>query len=125
MIDWMNKVKTARLGKQFRDFAILPWLCAALLLMICAASAYALVWYHRFYYHTTPQELSHQVRHSSFEVTIHGRPFSLQLYQQDNAVNQRLVLFTSGDGGWSPFCADIAAHIAATGMTVVGVDAKA
>src|SRR5205085_6140409 len=35
-----------------------------------------------------------------------------------------LVLFTSGDGGWSPFCADIAAHMAATGVTVVGVDAK-
>jgi len=130
MIDWMNKVKTARPGKQFRNFAIrnsaiLPWLCAALLLMICAASAYAVVWYHRFYHHTTPQESSHQVRRSSFQVTIHGRPLSLQLYQQDNAVNQRLVLFTSGDGGWSPFCADIAAHIAATGKTVVGVDAKA
>jgi len=34
------------------------------------------------------------------------------------------VLFTSGDGGWSPFCADIAAHIAASGITVVGIDAK-
>jgi fermentation-respiration switch protein FrsA (DUF1100 family) len=34
------------------------------------------------------------------------------------------VLFTSGDGGWSPFCADIAAHIAAGGRTVVGFDSK-
>src|SRR5262249_56469102 len=42
----------------------------------------------------------------------------------ENAAHQALVLFTSGDGGWSPFCADVAAHIAATGLTVVGVDAK-
>jgi pimeloyl-ACP methyl ester carboxylesterase len=48
----------------------------------------------------------------------------LQIYQQTNAANQRLVLFTSGDGGWSPFSADIAAHIAATGKTVVGFDVK-
>ena len=32
--------------------------------------------------------------------------------------------FTSGDGGWSPFCADVAAHIAATGKTVVGFNSK-
>src|SRR5215470_6097864 len=50
--------------------------------------------------------------------------YELQLYQQQNATNQPLVLFTSGDGGWSPFCADIAAHIAASGSTVVGIDAK-
>jgi len=39
-------------------------------------------------------------------------------------VNQPVVLFTSGDGGWSPFCADIAAHVAATGRTVVGFNVK-
>jgi dienelactone hydrolase len=58
-------------------------------------------------------------------VTIrNGSPLELQLYQQEHATNQPLVLFTSGDGGWSPFCADIAAHVAATGITVVGIDAK-
>jgi dienelactone hydrolase len=82
-------------------------------------------WYHRFYHHVTPQELSHEVKHSTFQATIRGGPpLDLQLYQQEHATNQPLMLFTSGDGGWSPFCADIAAHIAATGITVVGIDAK-
>jgi pimeloyl-ACP methyl ester carboxylesterase len=58
-------------------------------------------------------------------VTIrNGSPLELQLYQQEHARNEPLVLFTSGDGGWSPFCADIAAHIAATGITVAGIDVK-
>jgi len=35
-----------------------------------------------------------------------------------------LVDCQNADGGWSPFCADIAAHMAASGMTVVGIDAK-
>jgi dienelactone hydrolase len=83
------------------------------------------MWYHRFYHHITPQELSHAVRHSTFQATIRGGlPLNLQLYQQENAANQTLVLFTSGDGGWSPFCADIAAHIAASGKTVVGFNMK-
>jgi Type IV secretory pathway, VirJ component len=108
-------------------YKVLPWIFGASVLMICvfAASAYALVWYHRFYHHITPQELSHEVKHSSYQVYLHGGlPVTLHQYQQENALHQKLVLFTSGDGGWSPFCADIAAHIAASGMTVVGVDAK-
>jgi dienelactone hydrolase len=98
---------------------------AVLFLVIATASGFAVRWYHRFYHHITPQELSREVRHSSFQGAIrNGPPLKLQLYQQQNTANQPLVLFTSGDGGWSPFCADIAAHIAATGMTAVGVDIK-
>ena len=94
-------------------------------LIFCAASVYAVKWYRGFYHHVTHEELSHEVKHSTFQVTIRsGRPLELQLYQQEHATNQPLVLFTSGDGGWSPFCADIAAHIAATGITVVGIDVK-
>lgn len=101
------------------------FLVAALLLTVCAATAYAVHWYHSFYHHVTHEELSHEVKHSTFQVTIRGGPpLTLQLYQQQNVGHQPLVLFTSGDGGWSPFCADIAAHIAATGNTVVGIDAK-
>ena len=86
---------------------------------------YAVRWYHRFYHHVTHEELSHEVKHSDFKVTIrNGSPLELQLYQQEHATNQPLVLFTSGDGGWSPFCADIAAHIAANGITVAGIDVK-
>ena len=100
-------------------------LIIVLVLICCAASVYAVRWYHGFYHHVTHEELSHEVKHSTFQVTIRsGPPIELQLYQQEHATNQPLVLFTSGDGGWSPFCADIAAHIAATGLTVVGVDAK-
>jgi dienelactone hydrolase len=93
--------------------------------LLFAASVYAVGWYHRFYNHVTREELSHAVRHSTFQATIrNGPPLNLQLYQQENAANQPLFLFTSGDGGWSPFCADIAAHVAATGITVVGIDVK-
>ena len=96
-----------------------------LVVIACAASVYAVRWYHGFYHHVTPEELSHEVKHSTFQASIRsGPPLNLQLYQQENARNQPLVLFTSGDGGWSPFCADIAAHIAASGITVVGVDVK-
>jgi pimeloyl-ACP methyl ester carboxylesterase len=117
----MNEVKFDRPGRISRWRSLL----AALFLIACAASAYAVVWYHRFYHHITPQELSHAVRHSTFQATIRGGlPLTLQLYQQENATNQTLVLFTSGDGGWSPFCADIAAHIAANGKTVVGFNMK-
>jgi predicted alpha/beta hydrolase len=98
---------------------------AVLLLVVCAVTVYAVRWYHGFYHHVTHEELSHEVKHSTFQVTIRSGPaLDLQLYQQENATNQPLVLFTSGDGGWSPFCADIAAHIAATGITVIGIDAK-
>ena len=97
----------------------------ALLLVVCAASVYAVRWYHGFYHHVTHEELSHEVKHSNFQATVRGGPsLELHLYQQEHANKQPLVLFTSGDGGWSPFCADIAAHIAATGVTVVGVDVK-
>jgi dienelactone hydrolase len=100
-------------------------LIIALVLICCAASVYAVKWYHGFYHHVTHEELSHEVKHSAFKVTIRNGPaLDLQLYQQEHATNQPLVLFTSGDGGWSPFCADIAAHIAATGVTVAGIDAK-
>jgi len=93
--------------------------------MLCAATVYAVRWYHGFYHHVTHEELSHKVKHSTFQATIRsGPPLEFQLYQQEHATNQPLVLFASGDGGWSPFCADIAAHIAATGVTVVGVDIK-
>jgi dienelactone hydrolase len=96
-----------------------------LFLIVCAVSVYAVRWYHGFYHHVTHEELSHEVRHSTFPVTIRSGPaLELHLYQQDHATNQPLVLFASGDGGWSPFCADVAAHIAATGITVVGIDVK-
>ena len=101
------------------------WPLGFVVLSLAAVAAYGVVWYHHFYHHVTAQELSHEVRHSTFQATIRGgSPISLQLYQQTNAAAQPLVLFTSGDGGWSPFCADIAAHIAGTGKTVVGVDMK-
>ncbi len=100
-------------------------LIIGLVLVCCAASVYAVRWYRGFYHHVTREELSHEVKHSTFQVTIrNGPPLDLQLYQQEHATNQLLVLFTSGDGGWSPFCADVAAHIAATGITVAGIDAK-
>jgi dienelactone hydrolase len=100
-------------------------LIAVLVLVVCAVSVYAVRWYHGFYHHVTREELSHEVKHSTFQATIRsGPPLNLQFYQQEHAANQPLVLFTSGDGGWSPFCADIAAHIASTGITVVGIDAK-
>jgi len=90
-----------------------------------AATAYAVRWRHRFYHHVTHEELSHEVKHTIFPAVIRDGPaLQLQLYQQQNAANQPLVLFTSGDGGWSPFCADVAAHIAANGVTVVGIDVK-
>jgi dienelactone hydrolase len=100
-------------------------LLAVLLLIVCAASVYAVRWYHGFYHHVTHEELTHAVKHSTFPVTLRsGPPVELHLYQQEHATKQPLVLFSSGDGGWSPFCADVAAHIAATGVTVVGVDVK-
>lgn len=100
-------------------------LISVLVLIVCAATVYAVRWYHGFYHHVTREEMSHEVRHSTFQTSIRsGPPLNLQLYQQENARNQPLVLFTSGDGGWSPFCADIAAHIAANGITVVGIDVK-
>src|ERR1700752_5016448 len=100
-------------------------LIIVVVLSCCAASVYAVRWYRGFYHHVTHEELSQEVKHSTFQVTIRsGSPLDLQLYQQEHATNQPLVLFTSGDGGWSPFCADIAAHIASTGITLVGIDVK-
>ena len=100
-------------------------LVGVLVIVLGAASVYAVRWYHGFYHHVTHEELSHEVKHTTFPVTIRGGPpIELHLYQQQHANNQPLVLFSSGDGGWSPFCADIAAHLAASGMTVVGVDVK-
>jgi len=103
------------------------WLSLLGLFVLVAASVsiYAAVWYHRFYHHVTMQELTHEVNHSTFQVTIRGgSPIALHLYQQANAPVQPLVIFTSGDGGWSPFCADTSAHIAGAGKTVVGFDLK-
>jgi len=100
-------------------------LLVTLFLLFCAATVYAVRWYHGFYHHVTHEELSHAVKHSTFQATIRsGPPLEFHLYQQEHASKQPLVLFSSGDGGWSPFCADIAAHIAATGITVVGIDVK-
>lgn len=101
-------------------------LIISVVLILCAGTVYAVRWYRGFFHHVTHEELSHTVRHSSFQVSVRSGspPLDMQLYQQEHAANQPLVLFTSGDGGWSPFCADIAAHIAATGITVVGVDVK-
>ncbi len=96
-----------------------------LLVFVGAAVAGGAVWYHRFNHHVTVQEVSHEVNHSTFDASIRDRlSVKLHLYQQMNARAQPLVIFTSGDGGWSPFCADVAAHIAATGKTVVGFDVK-
>lgn len=101
------------------------WTLVVLLLLSGAAAAAGMIWYHRFQNHVTVQELSHEVVHTNFEAPIRGNgAIKLQLYQQENAKAQPLVIFTSGDGGWSPFCADVAAHIAATGRTVVGFNAK-
>ena len=95
------------------------------LVLICVAICYAVSRYHRFYHHVTHEELSHEVKHATFQASIrNGPPLNLQLDQQENASNQPLLIYTSGDGGWSPFCADVAAHIAATGVTVVGIDIK-
>lgn len=103
----------------------LRWLLYAFVILIGAATVAAMIWYHRFNHHVTPQEVSHEVEHTSFDTSIPARgSIQLQLYQQANANAQPLVVFTSGDGGWSPFCADVAAHIAATGKTVVGFNAK-
>lgn len=94
-------------------------------LLLGGLTAYAVIWYEHFYHHVTAQELSHAVSHSTVQVRIRGgSTLTLQLYQQANVTGQPLVIFTSGDGGWSPFCADIAAHIAATGKTVLGFNAK-
>jgi dienelactone hydrolase len=98
---------------------------AVVFAVVGSAAILAVRSYYRFYHHATPQEISHAVEHSTFDVTLRGSTrITLQLYQHVNAKGQPLVLFTSGDGGWSPFCADIAAHIAGTGRTVVGFDAK-
>jgi len=100
------------------------WILLALTFLTGAVSAAAMIWYQRFTHHVTIQEVSHQVTHTTFDASIRDASIKLQLYQQANVKAQPLVLFTSGDGGWSPFCADIAAHIAATGRTVVGFNAK-
>lgn len=119
-----ENISVSKTGKRERG---LRWylLFYSLTLAICLAVGYGVRWQHRFYHHVTNEELSHEVRHSTFPVMIRsGSSLQLHLYQQENAANQPLVLFTSGDGGWSPFCADMAAHIAASGITVVGIDAK-
>jgi len=101
------------------------WLSGLVIVLLGSATVYGVVWYRHFYHHVTVQELSHEVQHSTFQTTIRGgSQITLQIYQQSNALDQPLVIFTSGDGGWSPFCADIAAHIAATGRTVVGFNIK-
>src|SRR5262249_56166410 len=79
-------------------------LIAAVVLVLGAASAYAVRWHYRFYHHITPQELSHEVRRSVFQATIRGGPaLQLQVYQQENAAHQPLVLFTTAHRAWSPF----------------------
>jgi len=101
------------------------WVATILFAVAGIGAILGVVSYHRFYHHETPQEISHAVEHTTFDVTLRSSTrVTLQLYQRANAKGQPLVMFTSGDGGWSPFCADIAAHIAETGKTVVGFDAK-
>ena len=101
------------------------WALGGIILLLSAASVTGMVWYHRFSNHVTLQEFSHEVGHSTFTTSLRGGiPVQLQLYQQANAESQPVVIFSSGDGGWSPFCADVAAHIAATGKTVVGFNVK-
>jgi len=103
----------------------LRWLICALLILVVAAGLKGMRWYHNFYNHVTAQEVSHEVGHTSFDAVIRGNGrIKLELYQQANAKAQPLVVFSSGDGGWSPFCADIAAHIAAAGNTVIGFNVK-
>ncbi len=97
-------------------------LVLAILLTLGAAGG---AWkYYSFYYHTTRQESSGAVKRGSFEITLRGKPVKLLIYQQEKPGTQELVFFTSGDGGWSPFCADIAAHLAEKGKTVVALDVK-
>ena len=100
------------------------WVAAALIALLLIGAVWGLIYYHRFYHHVTAQETSHAVEHTTFTAALRDKPVTFQLYQQSGARHQEAVLFTSGDGGWSPFCADMAAHIAATGRTVVGFDAK-
>jgi fermentation-respiration switch protein FrsA (DUF1100 family) len=101
------------------------WLLLIPALILCAGVVAGAIKYHKFYHHVTAQEASHAVERDTFDLAIrNGKTIRLHLYQQANASAQQLVLFTSGDGGWSPFCADIAAHIAAGGRTVVGFDSK-
>ena len=117
----MTETRNKQRRKGLRLFLVI----AAVVFVGGAVSAYAVRWHYRFYHHVTHEELSHAVTHSTLPATIRNGPaLELQLYQQEHAANQPLVIFTSGDGGWSPFCADMAAHIAANGITVVGVDAK-
>lgn len=114
-----ERAVTDKVSSQWR------WAAAILFVVVAIAAIAGAGAYYRFYNHTTPQETSHAVEHTTFKVSLRGsKPVTLQLYRQANAKGQPLVLFSSGDGGWSPFCADIAAHIAATGKTVVGFDAK-
>src|SRR5437867_8173412 len=101
------------------------WALAVLVLLAGAAAAAGLIWYERFQHHVNQQEMSREVVHTTFEAPVRGNVrIELHLYQQANARAQPLVIFTSGDGGWSPFCADVAAHIAATGRAVVGFNIK-
>ena len=116
-----RSIKSKTPSRRFLVF----WVLCAFLTLVGTAAAAGMFWYHRFKNHVTPQELSHEVRHETFDTSIRGNAqIRLQLYQQANANAQQLVIFTSGDGGWSPFCADIAAHVAATGKTVVGFNVK-
>jgi dienelactone hydrolase len=103
-----------------RKKILLPALLALLAVGVLAGG-----WkYYSFYYHTTRQESSGAVKRGSFEATLRGKPVKLLIYQQEKPASQELVFFTSGDGGWSPFCADIAAHLAEKGKTVVALDVK-
>ena len=93
--------------------------------VLVIAATLGAIKYERFYYHVTAQEASREIARTTFAATIRGgKPVNLLQYQQHGAKNQPLIFFTSGDGGWSPFCADIAAHLATKGYTVVAFDVK-
>ena len=99
----------------------LLWVFLALALAGATAGAWK---YYSFYFHTTRQESTGAVKRGSLTANLRGQSVKLLVYQQEKAVKQPLVFFTSGDGGWSPFCADIAAHLAEKGKTVVAFDVK-
>lgn len=79
---------------------------------------------YRYYNHTTPEEAAGEVVHTTRAMELRGRTLTLQVYRCAATAPHPLFLFTSGDGGWSPFCADVAAHVALGGRTAVGVDVK-
>ena len=57
-------------GKKRIKFVFIGVICG----LMGLATAYAVKWYHGFYHHVTPEELSHEVKHSAFQATIRSGP---------------------------------------------------